>query len=101
VRFEVLRTPGAPEALGLKTGRVARRGRNAIGARGASVGRFATGGRFAVRGGRGLNRLRFSGRIRGRPLAPGTYVLRAVAVDLARRTSAPLAVPFRIGREQD
>jgi hypothetical protein len=54
-----------------------------------------------VRGRRGLNRLRLSGRIRGRPLAPGSYVLRAVAVDLAGRTSAPLAVPFRIGREQN
>jgi hypothetical protein len=95
VRFEVVRTPGAPEALGPKTDRVARGGRNASG------GRFATGGRFAVRGRRGLNRVRFSGRIRGRPLAPGSYVLRAVAVDLAGRTSAPLAVPFRIGREQN
>jgi hypothetical protein len=95
VRFQVVRTPGVPETLGLKTDRVARRGRNASG------GRFATGGRFAVRGRRGLNRLRFIGRIRGRPLAPGSYVLRAVAVDLAGRTSAPLAVPFRIGHEQN
>ena len=95
MRFEVVRTPGAPEALGPKTDRVARGGRNASG------GRFATGGRFAVRGRRGLNRVRFSGRIRGRPLAPGSYVLRAVAVDLAGRTSAPLAVPFRIGRQQN
>jgi hypothetical protein len=95
VRFEVVRTPGAPEALGPKTDRVA------SGRRNASGGRFAIGGRFAVRGRRGLNGLRFSGRIRGRPLAPGSYVLRAVAVDLAGRTSAPLAVPFRIGREQN
>ena len=64
-------------------------------------GRFATAGRFAVRGKLGLNRLRFSGRVRGRPLAPGTYVLRAVAVDLAGRTSAPAALPFRILRQQN
>jgi hypothetical protein len=95
VRFEVVRTPGAPEALGPKTDRVG------TGARLATRGRLASGGRFAVRGRRGLNRLRFSGRIRGRPLAPGSYVLRAVAVDLARRTSALLAVPFRIGHDQD
>jgi hypothetical protein len=112
VRFEVVRTPGAPETLGPKTDRLGSGAPSAgrersTGAPGASVGRFATrgrfatGGRFAVRGRRGLNRLRFSGRIRGRPLARGPYLLRAVAVDLARRTSAPLAVPFRIGRDQD
>jgi hypothetical protein len=112
VRFEVVRTPGALEALGPKidglgTGARGAGREHSTGARGASAGRFATrgrvatGGRFAVRGRRGLNRLRFSGRIRGRPLVPGSYVLRAVAVDLARRTSAPLAVTFRIGRDQD
>jgi hypothetical protein len=106
VRFEVVRTPGALEALGPKidglgTGARGAGRQHSTGARGASAGRFATSGRFAVRGRRGLNRLRFSGRIRGRPLAPGSYALRAVAVDLARRTSAPLAVPFRIGHDQD
>jgi hypothetical protein len=44
-----------------------------------------------------VNRLRFSGRVRGRQLAPGGYVLEAVAVDRAGRTSAPTAVRFRIG----
>lgn len=58
-----------------------------------------TGGRFSARGRRGLNRLRFSGRVRGHPLAVGSYVLRAVAVDRSRRTSAPTAVRFRIGRD--
>ena len=59
----------------------------------------STGGRFSTRGRRGLNRLRFSGRVRGRPLAPGVYVLEAVAVDRAGRKSAAIAVRFRIGGE--
>jgi hypothetical protein len=94
VRFEVVRTPGAPEDLGRKAERLPR-------GELSRSDRFATGGRFAVRGRLGLNRLRFSGRVRGRPLAPGTYVLRAVAVDLAGRASAPLALPFRILRQQN
>jgi hypothetical protein len=59
-------------------------------------GRTSTGGRFSVRARRGLNRLRFSGRIKGRPLAPGGYVLHAVAVDRKHRESAPATVRFRI-----
>jgi hypothetical protein len=94
VRFEVVRTPGTPEDLGRKGESLARGERS-------SSGRFATGGRFAVRGRLGLNRLRLSGRVRGRPLAPGTYVLRAVAVDIAGRTSGPVALPFRILRQQN
>jgi hypothetical protein len=82
VRFEVIRAPSAPEDLGPKAGR------------------FASGGRFVVRGRLGLNRLRFSGRVRGRPLAPGAYVLRAVAVDRAGLTSGPVAVRFAIARRE-
>ena len=59
--------------------------------------RFAPGGRFSVRGRRGLNRLRFSGRVRGRALALGPYVLRALAVDRAGRSSVPVGVRFQIG----
>jgi hypothetical protein len=55
-------------------------------------------GRFQVRGGRGLNRMRFRGRIRGRPLPDGAYILTAVATDRRGRTSAPSAVRFRIVR---
>ena len=40
-------------------------------------------GRFQVRGRRGLNRMRFTGRLRGRPLASGAYMLEAVATDRA------------------
>jgi hypothetical protein len=96
----VARTPGARDDLGRKAERLALEELSGSG-RFATGGSFATGGRFAVRGRLGLNRLRFSGRVRGRPLAPGTYVLRAVAVDLAGRTSAPLALPFRILRQQN
>ena len=52
-------------------------------------------GRFQVPGRRGLNRMRFTGRLRGRPLAQGTYILEAVATDRAGRMSAPTATRFR------
>jgi len=55
-------------------------------------------GRFQVRGRRGLNRMRFTGRLRGRPLPAGAYILEAVAFDRAGRMSAPSAVRFRIAR---
>ena len=54
--------------------------------------------RFQVHGRRDLNRMRFSGRIRGRALAIGPYTLVAVATDRAGRSSAPAAVRFRIAR---
>jgi hypothetical protein len=57
-------------------------------------------GRFQVRGRRGLNRMRFTGRIRGRALAGGVYTLTAVAVDRAGRESMPNAVRFEIGGNQ-
>jgi hypothetical protein len=57
--------------------------------------------RFQVRGRRGLNRLRFTGRIRGRALPQGSYILTAVAIDRAGRISAPAAARFRIGRAGD
>ena len=52
-------------------------------------------GRFQVRGRRGLNRMRFTGHLRGRALARGTYLLEAVATDRAGRMSPPAAVRFR------
>jgi hypothetical protein len=67
----------------------------------ATPGRTVTGGRFSVRARRGLNRLRFSGRLRGRPLAPGGYVLRAIAMDRGRPESAPTTVRFRIEQPAD
>lgn len=88
VRFEVIRAGGGPEDLAPKP--------DARSSSGPSPG-----GRFAVRGKRGLNRLRFSGRVRGRPLAPGAYILRAIAVDRADRESAPTAVRFSIVRPED
>jgi hypothetical protein len=113
VRFEVVRGVGEPDNLPPKIDRSNSRfapapsasatGGHASEER-ALAGRTrapASGGRFAVRGRRGLNRLRFSGRLHGRPLAPGAYVLRAVAVDRGGRTSAATAVRFRIGRQED
>jgi hypothetical protein len=55
----------------------------------------ALAGRFTVRGRRGLNRLRFTGRLRGRALPKGAYRLTAVAVRGAER-SKPASVAFRI-----
>jgi hypothetical protein len=119
VRFEVVREIGAPEELEPKldhgergfapsasgqradgTGAVARGARPGATAGARRAVAPAASGRFSVRGRRGLNRLRFSGRVRGRPLAAGAYVLRAVAVDRAGRTSPPRALPFRIGRPE-
>lgn len=53
--------------------------------------------RFQVRGRRGLNRMRFSGRIRGRALGEGAYTLDAVAVDRAGRASTRSVFRFGIG----
>jgi hypothetical protein len=113
VRFEVVRAVGAPEDLAPKPDQDEDRfaptapGRRArVPASGAraplSTARTpARGGRFAVRGRRGLNRLRFSGRVRGRALATGAYVLSAAAVDRGGRTSATRAIRFRIGRVEE
>lgn len=93
VRFEIVQGGGAPEDFAPKP----RHDHFA-----PSITRERTprsGGRFTLRGRRGLNRLRFSGRVRGRPLATGAYVLQAVAVDRAGRASAPTGARFRIGRE--
>jgi hypothetical protein len=53
-------------------------------------------GRFSVRGRRGANRLRFTGRLRGRALPAGPYRLTAQAFDRAGVASAPVGVSFRI-----
>ena len=73
----------------------------ARGARPTAARAPASGGHFTLRGRRGLNRLRFSGRVRGRALAAGAYVLSAVAVDRGGRRSVPAAVRFRIGRVEE
>ncbi|HEX6652459.1 MAG TPA: hypothetical protein VF072_06935 [Thermoleophilaceae bacterium] len=56
---------------------------------------------FQVRGRRGLNRMRFSGRVRGRRLAAGHYTLTAVATGRGGLESAPQAVRFRIESPED
>lgn len=57
--------------------------------------------RFQARGRRGLNRVRFSGRIRGRRLTAGDYELTAVARGRTGLDSAPTSVQFRIASPQD
>jgi hypothetical protein len=107
VRFEVIQSGGAtgdfaprPRRGDVAAQASAARSAPRIGRRGRTGRRaHSTGGRFSAHGRRGLNRLRFSARVRGRPLAPGAYVLEARAVDRAGRTSAPAATRFRIGRE--
>ncbi len=99
VRFEVVQSGGAPEDFAPKpwdaefTPKPWRDRAAPSSARAAP----SIGGRFSARGRRGLNRLRFSGRVRGRPLSLGAYVLEAVAVDRGGRRSAPTALRFRIG----
>ena len=96
VRFEVIRLGTAPDDVGTK------RGANPVrrGAYRRPEPPTTTGGTFSARGRRGLNRLRFSGRLRGRPLAPGAYLLRATAVDSAGRASPAESVSFRIARAE-
>jgi 6-phosphogluconolactonase (cycloisomerase 2 family) len=50
-------------------------------------------GSFSNRDRSGVNRLRFTGRLRGRALAPGRYLLRATAT-LNSMASKPISVPF-------
>ncbi len=80
VRFEVVPAPG-PAAW---RKRLALRGSASL--------------RFSTRARRGVNRLRFSGRIHGRALPPGGYRLLATAVDRAGRRSTTVTADFRIRR---
>jgi uncharacterized protein len=53
-------------------------------------------GRFSIRGRRGLNRLRFTGLLRGSPLPRGSYRLTAVAIDRNGLASPSASTGFRI-----
>jgi hypothetical protein len=55
-------------------------------------------GSFKHTGGAGLNSVRFTGRVGGKRLKPGTYRLLAVAVDLAGNRSRTIRKGFRIKR---
>ena len=55
-------------------------------------------GSFSDAGEVGGNRLRFSGRLRGRKLRPGLYRLIALPVDAAGNTGNAVFVRFRIVR---
>jgi hypothetical protein len=62
---------------------------------GWSLRRLPYRGHFQVRGRRGVNRMRFTARLRGRALPRGSYLLDGVATDRSGRMSAPAAVRFR------
>jgi hypothetical protein len=53
-------------------------------------------GALRQRGHAGSNRLTFPGRLRGRPLKPGRYVLVAVATDAAGNASSRRRAAFRV-----
>jgi hypothetical protein len=53
-------------------------------------------GRFSVRGRRGTNRLRFTGRLRGRALPAGPYRLTAQATDRDGLVSPAATAAFRV-----
>jgi hypothetical protein len=53
-------------------------------------------GRFSVRGRRGTNRLRFTGRLRGRALPAGPYRLTAQAIDRDGLASPAASAAFRV-----
>jgi hypothetical protein len=53
-------------------------------------------GRFSVRGRRGLNRFRFTGRLRGRALRAGSYRLTAQAIARDGLASTQTSLEFRI-----
>lgn len=89
-RFAVGPRPEAGSRLGFRLSEPARV-RFVVKLRGAKGGRS-----FTRAGSRGRNAFGFSGRVRGRSLAPGRYVLRAVATDAAGGTSAPRSVAFTI-----
>jgi hypothetical protein len=95
VRFEAVSARTGPDDLAPKPDAASRP--RAM----ASRPRTTTGGSFSVRGKRGLNRLRFSGRIKARPLAPGDYFLTATATDRAKHRSSPATVPFTITDKDD
>ena len=64
-----------------------------------SNGRYRTlAGRLTDEGVEGVNTFAFSGRLKGRALAPGRYRLRAVATDEAGNASSPRRISFRVTR---
>jgi hypothetical protein len=60
--------------------------------------RFLKPRRFALNAAVGTNTIKFSGRIAGRALAPGTYRATLLATDTAGRSSAPERLRFRVVR---
>ncbi len=58
--------------------------------------RLVTLGKLQASGKAGKNQVPFSGKLKGKPLAPGKYKLQVVAKDSAGLSSSPLASPFQI-----
>ena len=60
--------------------------------------RFLKAGSLSAQAQAGRQSLRFSGRLRGKPLKPGGYRATIVAVDAAGQASDPRRVSFRVVR---
>jgi 6-phosphogluconolactonase (cycloisomerase 2 family) len=60
--------------------------------------RFVAAGTLRAAATGGANRTRFSGKIHGRKLPPGSYTLTATATDAGRAKSKPVTIAFRIVR---
>jgi hypothetical protein len=60
--------------------------------------RFVAVGSFSRQGKAGANSVKFTGRVGGRKLSPGSYRLVAVAIDAARNKSAAKTISFKIVR---
>jgi hypothetical protein len=58
--------------------------------------RLKTLGSLVAKGKAGKNKLRFSGKLHGKPLPPGRYLAKATAVDSAGRKSTPRSTPFKV-----
>ena len=58
--------------------------------------RLKTLGSLVAKGKAGKNKLRFSGKLRGKPLPPGRYLATATAVDSAKGKSTPRSTSFEV-----
>lgn len=82
---------------GVRKGRRCVKAPTPIPAKAKRCSRYLRKGSFTAAGASGANSLRFSGRLAGKPLAPGSYRLTAEALDSSgNRSATPPTRPFRI-----